>query len=77
METKFALLTLTPNLNRSIFWLNYAKIAILTHLGYKSSKHIKNLKLIFFQGNLAKKYSQNVVFENGEFWGKTVKKRNF
>ena len=36
-----------------------------------------NLELIFFQGNLEKKISRNVVFENGEFWGKTVKKRDF
>ena len=79
MKTKFALLT--PNLNRTIFGLNYAIIAILTHFGAIIIKicknYIINLKLIFFQGNLVKKNSRNIVFENGEFWGKIAKKRDF
>ena len=79
MESKFTLLT--PNLNRSSFGLNYVKIAILTDFGAYIIKicknYIINLKLIFFQGNLVKKNSRNVVFKNGEFWGKIAKNEIF
>ena len=37
----------------------------------------KFFKLIFFQGNLSKKWPRNVFFWNGKFWGKTVKNRDF
>ena len=34
-------------------------------------------KSIFFSRKFSEKISQYVVFENNEFWGKTVKKRDF
>ena len=50
VETKFA--SLTPNLNRSIFGLNYVKNAILTYFGakiapYFSKKKIENVQITF------------------------------
>ena len=34
-------------------------------------------KFIFFSRKFSEKISQYVVFENNEFWGKTMKKRDF